>query len=51
MIKSVETPAIGRVRWKVCTGDGLDDCCGRGLEDLGGEGGSIRDDIVMMKLL
>ena len=27
-------------------GDGLVDCGGRGLEELGGEGGSIRDDIV-----
>jgi hypothetical protein len=51
MIKSVETPAMGRVRWNVWIGDGLEDCGGRGLEELGGEGGSMRDDIVVeMKL-
>jgi hypothetical protein len=36
---------MGRVRWKVCIGDGLEDCFGRGFEELGGEGGSMRDDI------
>jgi hypothetical protein len=51
MIKSVEIPAIGRVRWNVRIGDGLEDCCGRGLEELGGEGGSIKDDIVVMMKL
>ena len=34
------------MRWKVWIGDGLEDCGGRSLEELGGEGGSIRDDIV-----
>lgn len=38
---------MARVRWYVCIGDSLaGDCCGRGLEELGGEGGSMRDDIV-----
>jgi len=39
---------MGRVRWKVWIGDGLDDCEGRALEELGGEGGSIKDDIVVI---
>lgn len=39
---------MGRVRWNVWIGDCFDDCGGRGLEELGGEGGSIKDDILMI---